>query len=164
MSVQYRQREILKALGGTLAAAGPNFMAVSIRTGVLASHTRHIELRIIWEAAGNAESPVRRSYLLGEHSQEVEQVLGSEIASNGPLAVWPVKVGADLHELTDYLDRGGWALLFFRRDTTSGSLPSALSTKPVDLETLLRSSCADAILVSWYDNTEWIFAVLDEGP
>lgn len=163
MSIPFRQREALNALGGNLISASPNFMVVSVRTGVLASCTRHIELRTIWDAVGNAESPIRRSYLWGEHSREVEQVLGNEIASIGPLAVWTVRVGADLGELADYLDRGGWALLFYRSDLIPSSLPSALSTKPLDLEALLRASCADAILVSWYDSTEWIVAVLDEN-
>jgi len=71
---------------------------------------------------------------------------------------WKLPAAVTTKTLLQSLYEGGWAMFFGDQVLLSrvGTLPSALPTKPAELRALVAESGADALIVSWYDDVEWL--------
>jgi hypothetical protein len=56
------------------------------------------------------------------------------------------------------LGRGAWGLWCFETDPEERPAPDQLPREPVDLANLIAHLRADAAIVSWYDNDDWLVA------
>ena len=71
---------------------------------------------------------------------------------------WCFGSAATLMSTESELEIGGWGLFFFGEDP--GQLPplSGLPTKAEQLLDLLQELRSSAVVVSWYDDSEWLVA------
>jgi len=93
--------------------------------------------------------------------RDLDALLGSPSAQTDAALLWKVEAAA-IQKVLDQLHEGGWAMFFFSSPTAAPTnLPAKLETKPTGLLLLTSQTGADATLVSWYDDEEWLFAFRD---
>jgi hypothetical protein len=74
---------------------------------------------------------------------------------------WRISAYNDVDELLSQLYQGGWGLFFGEEDALfAESAPlEYLPTEIESIESLLDSTGAKALILSWYDDNEWTVAI-----
>lgn len=85
-------------------------------------------------------------------------LLGEPWKVAGSAGLFEVPQAASTKVLLDSLYEGGWELLFFARPIETLDVPEFIVDEPEQLLETLRSAKADAIVVSWLDDIEWLIA------
>ena len=93
-------------------------------------------------------------------NQEVQEDLGQPAVSRDGAGFWIVSETIPMNALLPKLFRGGWGMFFFRTRPKQMPIPPIplLPSKRPDAAELIGSTEAQAVIVSWYDDLEWLVA------
>ena len=96
---------------------------------------------------------------LKDLNEEIRKTLGTPMCTSGGAGFWLLSKATSLSLLLDGLDEGGWALFFFSKlPEDSLKVPEFLCAKPEDVGSMLHATGAKAVILSWYDDIEWLVA------
>jgi hypothetical protein len=100
--------------------------------------------------------PVRLIWLK-DLNEDIRKALGAPLSTSGKAGIWPLPDEVSLAQLLDGLYEGGWAMFFLSNPPQEGlKAPEFLPIDSEEALSLLRTFDASVVILSWYDDIDWL--------
>jgi hypothetical protein len=101
--------------------------------------------------------PVRLIWLKDFLNENMKKTFGTPLSTSGGAGIWTLPDAVSLAQLLDGLYEGGWAIFFLPNHPQEvSSAPEFLPVEPEEALSLLRTFGASVVILSWYDDIDWL--------
>lgn len=101
--------------------------------------------------------PARLIWLKDFFNEDMRETLGTPLSTAGGAGIWILPNAVSPAQLLDGLYEGGWSMLFLPNPPQEVlKAPEFLPFEPEEALSLLRTFGASVVILSWYDDIDWL--------
>ena len=103
--------------------------------------------------------PVRLIWLK-DLNENMKKTFGAPLSTSGGAGIWTLPDAVSSAQLVDGLYEGGWAMFFLQNlPHEVPRAPEFLPIEPEEAVSPLRTFGASVVILSWYDDIDWLIVL-----